>query len=416
MNNKLNMEMDKAFNQDENLNGIYSKYKKKKELQKVSKILSSCTIFLIAFMVLMKIPLIMENENIPGKNYGDEIVKTPIDVVETADLIYINPIGISSENMGGRGDDVDLLSEYDFLKRIADNNNLEIGSQMKIYIEEYEWQKAKDYSKFQENVIYYRDKDNEETSISINFSENDLLGEQIPVLHETIKTSIIQNQELQIFERQISENEENVVGKALFDINGMKFKINVYNISHEKFIEIIKSTIIEYKENLNTYIKSISNEEVIDLYEQAKEMYSWFAVEFPYESLDYENKKGYYIPVKDNRFSTLNELKKCLQRIFTDDIVEYLINKQVENKLFLEIEGKLYVSEYHGGGDITVGKQIISSIVHKDNNTIDVVVLVERLNLKNIMEKIGEEEYKFTLVYDDSKWKFSDFYLVSYDF
>ena len=250
MNNKLNLEMDKKFNQDENLNIIYSKYKRKREIQKRSKIACSCTIILISLIILIRIPTIIDNRDIPENNYGDEIVKMPIDVVETADLIYINPIGISSENMGGRGEYVDLLSEYDFLKRISDNNNLEIGSQMKIYIEEYEWQKAKDYSKFQENVIYYRDKDNDEASISINFSENDLLGEQIPVLHETIKTSIIQNQELQIFERQISENEENVVGKALFDINGMKFKINVYNISHEKFIEIIKTTIIEYEKSI----------------------------------------------------------------------------------------------------------------------------------------------------------------------
>ena len=62
-----------------------------------------------------------------------------------------------------------------------------------------------------------------------------MLGEQIPVLHETIKTSIIQNQELQIFERQISENEENVVGKALFDI------INeVKDIEYNKKVPTVK--------------------------------------------------------------------------------------------------------------------------------------------------------------------------------
>ena len=69
-----------------------------------------------------------------------------------------------------------------------------------------------------------------------------------------------------------------------------------------------------------------------------------------------------------------------------------------------------------GGGDITVGKQTIKSIEYKDNNTININVLAERLNLKNIMEKIGEEEYTFTLTYDNFKWKFSDFYLIAYDF
>lgn len=95
------------------------------------------------------------------------------------------------------------------------------------------------------------------------------------------------------------------------------------------------------------YIENISREEVITKYEEAKEIYSWFAIEFPYESLDYEEIKGHYILVDDNRFSTIKELKKYLEHKFTKEIAEYLINQQVKNKIFKEIDGKLYITEYH---------------------------------------------------------------------
>ena len=100
-------------------------------------------------------------------------------------------------------------------------------------------------------------------------------------------------------------------------------------------------------EEKNIPAEVLNDEMVTELYEEAKEIYSWFAIEFPYESLNYEEIKGHYILVDDNRFSTTKELEKYLEHKVTKEIAEYLINQQVKNKIFKEIDGKLYITEYH---------------------------------------------------------------------
>ena len=69
-----------------------------------------------------------------------------------------------------------------------------------------------------------------------------------------------------------------------------------------------------------------------------------------------------------------------------------------------------------GGGDITIGKQTIKNIEYENVNTIKITVIADRMKLENVFEKEGEEEHTFTLIYEDSEWKFSDFHLIAYDF
>ena len=54
---------------------------------------------------------------------------------------------------------------------------------------------------------------------------------------------------VKIFEYPNPENYNNVTGIAFFYIGDMNFRVKVYNVSHEKFIEIIRDSIREYKNN-----------------------------------------------------------------------------------------------------------------------------------------------------------------------
>ena len=249
MDNSLKLEMDKEFDKEVNLEGIYSKYKTRRKVRKRNAVVGSLSTVFVTLIAVICVSSMKEYNNIAENLSGDIIINNPSNNKEYKDIIKVNQLGITSENDGARGVDSDLIYEYKFLKRIAEVNNLEISWQRKIYVPEYNGQKWEDFSKFQENVIYYDFKDNKEPTIEITFSENKLRGESIPVIHEGIETSVIQNQELQIFERQISEVEKNITGKALFNINGMNFKVYVYDVSHKEFIEIIRTTIIEYKKD-----------------------------------------------------------------------------------------------------------------------------------------------------------------------
>lgn len=249
MNNSLKLEMDKEFDKKTNLEGIYSKYKTRRKVRKRNAVVGSLSTVFVTLIAVIFASNIKEYNNISENLSGDIIINNSSNNIEYKDIIKVNPLGITSENDGARGIDSDLIYEYEFLKRIAEVNDLEVSWQRKIYIPENDNQKWEEFSKFQENVIYYDFKDNKNTTIEITFSENKLRGESIPVKHEGTETSIIQNQELQIFERQIPEEEKNITGKALFNINGMNFKVYVYDVSHEEFIKIIRTIIIEYKKD-----------------------------------------------------------------------------------------------------------------------------------------------------------------------
>lgn len=245
MNNNLKFQMEKDFCKESNLKGVYSKYVERKEVRKMNTIIGTIGSAFIALIV----SVVITNVNIEGNNnmVDNEISKIPSVSIQNEDKIFVNQLGLDNEDIDGRAEDSDLISEYNFLNEIAVLNNLKVTRQFKVYERAFKGQKREDYSLFQENVICYKQEVEEESSIIINFSELELLGECTPIFSSNLKDSTIQNEKVQIFERIISEEDNMVMGKALFNINGVNFKITVNDISHDDFVQIIKSTIIEYK-------------------------------------------------------------------------------------------------------------------------------------------------------------------------
>ena len=98
-------------------------------------------------------------------------------------------------------------------------------------------------------MIIYKLMNEEYNFIEMNFSQNRLLGDCIHFSEELYQDSIIQGEKVKIFEYPNPENYNNVTGIAFFYIGDMNFRVKVYNVSHEKFIEIIRDAIKEYKNN-----------------------------------------------------------------------------------------------------------------------------------------------------------------------
>lgn len=171
-----------------------------------------------------------------------------INHVETKDDIYINDNIINMNyDIDGRAEEVNLLSEYSFLNTVLEQNNAVSSREIKIYLRAYKGQKREEYSKFQENTIIYKLENEDNNFVEMNFSENKLLGDCLHILEEDYKDSTIENEKVHIFEYPNPENKNNITGIAFFNINGVNFRIKVYNISHENFVKILRTTIKSYK-------------------------------------------------------------------------------------------------------------------------------------------------------------------------
>lgn len=169
----------------------------------------------------------------------------------------------------------------------------------------------------------------------------------------------------------------------------------------------------EFIVNYNKIIKP-TDEEVIELYKKAQEIYLWFAETVPYEKIDYKNsiEDGVYL-IKDERFSTLKELKEYMAEIFTVEIIGKIEEERFDTNLIFEMDGKLYMSEYVTPKNIYYGKEKIKDIKYIDDNTITLTISVEILNEKLYTVK-GEEEHTFILIYSNGEWKFSKFYCIGF--
>lgn len=479
------------------------------------------TVF-VTLILSVGIPNLKDYDNINVS--GEEIVEMPSNNGENEDIININNFyRLETESYAVRAFEVDLISEYDFLEKVAKQSDLYVTCQLKNYVPDHIAQKYEEYSDFQQNIINFYFKDNEDFGVVIEFSENEILGTWKENENKTFLDSTVENETVHIFEWEIPGSDYENNCRAQFTVNGMNFVIKVINASHEKSMNIIKTTIREYKKFdeekkesgyikiketnlcsegtslrelvkyddklygrafseidyggnpngpigvidkliareyipiyngetntakfLNAKVDSVTErrlillaeegavpfervyvqenmndnkiikpteEEILSMYEKAQEIYLWFAETVPTEKIDYKNsiEDDVYL-IKDERFSTLKELKEYMSEIFTTEIIEKIEEKIFDTNLIFEMNGKLYMSEYVTPRDIYCGEEKIKDIEYIDDDTISLTVSVEILDEELYTVK-NKEEHTFILVYINGEWKFSKFYCIGF--
>lgn len=179
---------------------------------------------------------------------GEQINEMPVVEVENKDIININNFyRIETEEYGVICEEADLTFEYDFLKKIAEQNNLIIRHQYKNFMPNHIAQKYEEYADFQQNIVIFNFKDNRDFYIEMEFSENEILDKWQETSSKTFLDSIVENEIVHIFEWKIPEDVYQNKCRAQFTVNGMNFVIEIINASHEESMKIIKTTIREYK-------------------------------------------------------------------------------------------------------------------------------------------------------------------------
>ena len=158
--------------------------------------------------------------------------------------------------------DTNLIEEFVFLKKIEIPKYLNEIRQGKIYVRENI--EDSNYKEFRQYSINYTDKSEEEIkNIELNFTNNKLIRDCIPVDLDNGEASIIDGTIVKIFIGERIKEPTLISGEAYFEYNDYKFDIKAYRLTKEEFINIVTSIVKEVKnENFKIVDKDVGVKEL----------------------------------------------------------------------------------------------------------------------------------------------------------
>lgn len=153
-----------------------------------------------------------------------------------------------------------------------------------------------------------------------------------------------------------------------------------------------------------------TDEEIETAYQNAVEAYIWFDMETMPALMDdvaLDENGNTFFKVNHDEINTFAGLEAYLQGIFTEDIVSYLLDRQ----LYRDFDGTLYVMGGSRGGDITRGAET-HEIVRESDQRIIYRVTVDILDWDTLEEVIDTVAYDFDYILVDGNWLFANFNLT----
>jgi len=155
----------------------------------------------------------------------------------------------------------------------------------------------------------------------------------------------------------------------------------------------------------------LTDDEVVDLYNKAKEVYGWFDLTtIPYDAEKYIEADGErYFEVSQPGITSKKALADYLNEFFADDITEGLM--AMSSDRYVEHEGKLYVLPADRGADISKGEESYE-VERVSERQIKLAVAVEVYGDPMQRNVTGYERHDFFLEFSDGRWRFKNFELV----
>ena len=157
--------------------------------------------------------------------------------------------------------------------------------------------------------------------------------------------------------------------------------------------------------------KELTDDEVVELYNKAKEAYGWFDLTtIPYDAEKYIEIDGErYFEVAQPGITSKRTLADYLNGFFSDDITQGLMD--ISSDRYAEREGKLYVLPADRGTDISKGAESYE-VVRVSEKKIKLAVTVEIYEDPMQKNVTGYKQYDFFLEFSDGRWRFKNFELV----
>ena len=155
----------------------------------------------------------------------------------------------------------------------------------------------------------------------------------------------------------------------------------------------------------------LTEDEVVELYNKAKEAYGWFDLTtIPYDKEKYIEADGEkYFEVVQPGITSKKALADYLNGFFADDITEGLM--AMSSDRYVEYEGKLYVLSADRGTDIFKGAESYE-VIRVSEKQIKLAVTVEIYEDPMQKNVTGYKQYDFFLEFSDGRWRFTNFELV----
>ena len=155
----------------------------------------------------------------------------------------------------------------------------------------------------------------------------------------------------------------------------------------------------------------LTEDEVVELYNKAKEAYGWFDLTtIPYDKEKYIEADGEkYFEVAQPGITSKKALADYLNGFFSDNITQGLMD--ISSYRYVESKGKLYVLPMDRGTDIFKGAESYE-VVRVSEKKIKLAVTVEIYEDPMQKNVTGYKQYDFFLEFSDGRWRFKNFELV----
>lgn len=218
-------------------------------------ITSSVAVFVLGFGVVIGTN-ILNNIQVQNKTY--EIASknelnskdSKINQIEREDIININSYQLANQltsiadmNIDGKWIDSDLSKEFQNLNNINFPTCLVNIRQGKLFVKSNK--DDKDYSKLLSYGLTASATNGDNANVQINISIDEY-AISCYWNYDDIKdkeSSFINNTEVKLFMSQNSEDKTKISGIAFFEYDNYKYRIEVYKISQDEFIDIIRSIV-----------------------------------------------------------------------------------------------------------------------------------------------------------------------------
>lgn len=157
--------------------------------------------------------------------------------------------------------------------------------------------------------------------------------------------------------------------------------------------------------------RPLTEEEILAAYHRAEEAWGWFYREpLPDSGETVRLEGGVYRRVDFPGMETVGDLRAYLRGLFSSELADRLLSAGDARPLYRDIEGALYVSFTGHARDSDRGEAQVS-VVQADVRTYSLEVSVELLDGRGGVT--GLECWSFPYAYEDGRWVFTDFQLVT---
>lgn len=152
--------------------------------------------------------------------------------------------------------------------------------------------------------------------------------------------------------------------------------------------------------------------EVLAAYERAQRVYGWFdlaPLPTSGESV-YMNSKTYYRVTMEG-VGDLEELRACLRGVFSRELTDRLLDGKSARIQYRDIDGVLFVTGDSREPDDGKGRALVEA--NQQEEAVWFVNVTVDLLGEDRETVVGLENWSFPYAFEDDRWVFTDFRLVS---